>query len=136
LCARRSLAVADDDVFSPTEWRRRAPQCHGGGSSEEHVEAEGATRLVWGGGAVITIVYLLNMVPCKAVDGKTPFEVWHGKRPAVLHLKTFGCIVYVRNTKPHLKLDDKGRKMIFVGYERGTKAYKAYDSVTKKVTIT
>jgi hypothetical protein len=85
---------------------------------------------------VITIVYLLNMVPCKAVDGKTPFEVWHGKRPAVLHLKTFGCIVYVRNTKPHLKLDDKGRKMIFVGYERGTKAYKAYDSVTKKVTIT
>jgi hypothetical protein len=85
---------------------------------------------------VITTVYLLNRVPCKAVDGKTPFEVWHGKRPAVHHLKTFGCIVYVRNTKPHLKkLDDRGRKMIFVGYERGTKAYRAYDLVTK-VTIT
>jgi hypothetical protein len=85
---------------------------------------------------VITAVYLLNRVPCKAVDGKTPFEVWHGKRPAVHHLKTFGCIVYVCNTKPHLKkLDDRGRKMIFVGYERGTKAYRAYDLVTK-VTIT
>jgi hypothetical protein len=35
--------TADDAVFSPTEWRRRAPQCHGSGSSEEHAEAEGAT---------------------------------------------------------------------------------------------
>jgi hypothetical protein len=52
------------------------------------------------------------------VNGRTPFEVWDGKRPTVHHLKTFGCIVYVRNTKPHLKkLDDRGRKMIFIGYE-------------------
>jgi hypothetical protein len=86
---------------------------------------------------MITTVYLLNRVPCKVVNGKTPFEVWHGKRLTVHHLKTFGYIVYVRNTKPHLKkLDDRGRKMISVGYERGTKAYKAYDPVTKKVTIT
>jgi hypothetical protein len=43
----------------------------------------------------------------------------------------------VRNTKPHLKkLDDQGRKMIFIGYERGTKAYMAYDPVTQKVRVT
>jgi hypothetical protein len=42
----------------------------------------------------------------------------------------------VHNTKPHLKkLDDRGRKMIFVGYERGTKAYKSYDPITRRVTI-
>jgi hypothetical protein len=100
------------------------------------LKQKGLPGWFWGE-AVIIVVYLLNRVPYKAVDGKTPFEVWHGKRPAVHHLKTFGCIVYVRNTKPHLKkLDDKGRKIIFFGYERGTKAYIAYDPVTKKVTIT
>jgi hypothetical protein len=74
----------------------------------------------FGGEAVITAVYLLNRVSCKAVGGRTPFEVCYKKKPTVHHLRTFGCIVYVRNTKPHLKkLDDRSRKMIFVGYERG-----------------
>ena len=54
----------------------------------------------------------------------TPFEAWHGKKQAVHHLKTYDCIVYVWNTKPHLqKLEDCGRKMIFIGYERGSKAF-------------
>jgi hypothetical protein len=45
--------------------------------------------------------------------------------------------VYVRNTKPHLKnLEDRGKKMIFVGYEKGTKVYRAYDPMSKKVHIT
>jgi hypothetical protein len=61
--------------------------------------------------AVITAVYLLNRVPCKAVDGKTPFEVWHWKRPTVHHLKTLGCIVYVHNTKHYTsKIDQSLRK--------------------------
>jgi hypothetical protein len=48
-----------------------------------------------------------------------------------------GCIVYERNTKPNLKkLEDLKQRMIFLGYERGTKAYMAYDPITKQVTIT
>jgi hypothetical protein len=69
--------------------------------------------------------------------GMTPFEAWYGKKLAVHHLKTFGCIVYLRNTTPHLKkLEDHGRKMIFISYERGTKAYRAYDPVSRRVHIT
>jgi hypothetical protein len=67
---------------------------------------------------------------------RTPLEVWYKKKPTVHHLRTFGCIVYVRNTKTQLKkLDDRGRKMIFVGYEKGTKAFRAYDPITQRVTI-
>jgi hypothetical protein len=45
--------------------------------------------------------------------------------------------VYVRNTKPHWKkLEDHGRKIVFVGYERGTKAYRAYDPTTGRVQVT
>jgi hypothetical protein len=43
----------------------------------------------------------------------------------------------VRNTMPHLKkLEDRGRKMIFVGYKSGSKAYCAYDPITKHVCVT
>jgi hypothetical protein len=50
---------------------------------------------------------------------------------------TFGCIVYVKTTKPFLsKLEDRGWQMIFVGYEQGTKAYRVYDPVTDHVHIT
>jgi hypothetical protein len=55
----------------------------------------------------------------------------------VHHLRTFGCIVYVRNTTPHLKkLEDHGRKMIFVGYESNSMAYRVYDPITKHVHVT
>ena len=100
------------------------------------LKAKGLPGWFWGE-AVSTAVYVLNRCPTKSVDSMTPFEAWHGKKPAVHHLKTFGCIVYVRNTTPHLKkLEDRGRKMIFVGYERGSKAYRAYDPVTKRVHVT
>jgi hypothetical protein len=82
-------------------------------------------------------VYVLNRCPTKSVDGKTPFEAWHGRKPMVHHLRTFGCIMYVQNTTPHLKkLEDRGRKMIFVGYESGSKAYRVYDPITKRVHVT
>jgi hypothetical protein len=82
-------------------------------------------------------VYVLIRSPMKSVDGMTPFEAWHGWKPTVHHLRTFGCIVYVRNMTPHLKkLEDRGRKMIFVGYESGSKAYHAYDPITKRVHVT
>jgi hypothetical protein len=86
---------------------------------------------------VNAVVYVLNRCPTKSVDGMTPFEAWHGRKPMVHHLKTFRCIVYVRNTTPHLKkLEDRGRKMIFVGYESDSKAYRAYDPVIKLVHVT
>jgi hypothetical protein len=52
---------------------------------------------------VSTIVYVLNRCPTKSVDSMSPFVAWHGKKPVVHHLRTFRCIMYVRNTAPHLK---------------------------------
>jgi hypothetical protein len=82
-------------------------------------------------------VYVLNRCPTKSVDGMTPFETWHRRKPMVHHLRTFGCIMYVRNTMSHLKkLEDHGCKMIFIGYESGSKAYRAYDPITKHIHVT
>jgi hypothetical protein len=82
-------------------------------------------------------MYVLNRCPMKSVDGMTPFEAWHERKLMVHHLRTFGCIMYVRNTTSHLKkLEDRGRKMIIVGYESGSKAYRAYDPIIKRVHVT
>jgi hypothetical protein len=70
----------------------------------------------------VTTVYVLNISLTKGVARKTPYEACHGRKPSVHHLRTFGCVAYVKNTSPNLKkLDDRSRPMIFVGYEHGTK---------------
>jgi hypothetical protein len=71
-----------------------------------------------------------------SVEGATPYEVWFGQKPSVQHLRTFGCIGYVKDTRPHLtKLEDRGRQTVFIGYEQGTKGYMMYDPMGKKVHI-
>jgi hypothetical protein len=86
------------------------------------LKVKGLPGWFWGE-AVKVAAYVLNWCPTKCVVGMTPFEAWHGKKPVVHHLRTFRCIVYVRNTTPHLKkLEDHGRKMIFIAYESGFKA--------------
>jgi hypothetical protein len=31
---------------------------------------------------VVTAVYILNRSPTKALNGMTPYEAWHGRKPA------------------------------------------------------
>ena len=53
-------------------------------------------------------VFILNHAPTKALKGKTLFEAWHGRKPSVSFLWTFGCIGHVRKTKSVLtKLEDR-----------------------------
>jgi transposase InsO family protein len=53
------------------------------------LKAKGLPGWFWGE-AVNTVVYVLNICPMKSVDDMTPFEAWHGRKPTVHHLKTFG----------------------------------------------
>jgi hypothetical protein len=100
------------------------------------LKVKGLPGWFWGE-AVNTAVYVLNRCSTKSDAGITPFEACHGRKPSVHHLRTFGCIVYVWNTTPHLtKLEDRGHKMIFVGYESGSKPYCVYDPITKRVHMT
>jgi IS30 family transposase len=59
------------------------------------LKSKGVPSKYWGE-AINTAVYLLNRSPTKSLDGKTPYEAWHGKRPRVDHLRTFGCIAHVK----------------------------------------
>ena len=63
------------------------------------------------GEAVTTAYALLNRTPTKSLAGMTPFEAWHGRKPNVHYLRTFGCVVHVKDTRPGLKkLDERSRR--------------------------
>ncbi|KAF8690661.1 hypothetical protein HU200_041034 [Digitaria exilis] len=88
------------------------------------------------GEVVATAVYLLNHALTKAVDAMTLFEAWYGYKPDVRHLRTFGCVAYIRTTKPHLKkFDDRGTAAVFIGYELGSKAWRFYDPATRRAVV-
>jgi hypothetical protein len=88
------------------------------------------------GEAVSTAVYVLNRCPTQSVDGCTPYEVWHGVKPAVHHLCTFGCVAHVKQGNKKLsKLEDRSTPMVFIGYERGSKAWRFYNPSTERVHI-
>lgn len=88
------------------------------------------------GEAVTTAVYLLNRAPTKSLQGRTPYEAWYKKKPKVHHLRTFGCVVHVKQVGPGItKLSDRSIPMVFIGYEKGTKGYRCYDPVAKKLHI-
>jgi hypothetical protein len=80
------------------------------------------------GEAVHTAVFLLNRAPTSALDGLTPYQAWYKKKPHVHFLKVFGCVAYIKNLRPHLsKLDDRRQKVVFIGYQDGSKAYHFYN---------
>jgi hypothetical protein len=89
------------------------------------------------GEAVMTVVFLLNCAPTRSLVGRTPYEAWYGEKPAVHFLCVFGCMAHVKVTKPNAgKLDDRSVKMVMIGYEPGSKAYRVFDPVVNRVHVT
>ncbi|KAL0416080.1 UNVERIFIED_CONTAM: Retrovirus-related Pol polyprotein from transposon TNT 1-94 [Sesamum latifolium] len=86
--------------------------------------------------AVYAVVYLLNRLPTKGVEGMTPIEAWSKVKPTTKHLKTFGSVCYfqIPNAK-RSKLEQKAEMGIFLGYASMTKGCRIYNVQTNKVMI-
>lgn len=77
---------------------------------------------------VVVAAYILNGCLTKSVRDKTPEEAWSGRRPSIRHLRVFGYITYAYVLDQlKKKLDDKGERCIFIGYDIDLKAYKLYN---------
>ncbi|WJZ86304.1 hypothetical protein VitviT2T_005772 [Vitis vinifera] len=92
-------------------------------------------KLLWAE-AVNTSVYLLNRLPTKSVQSKTPIEAWSGVKPSVKHMKVFGsfCYLHVPSVKKG-ELDEKAEKGVFVGYVAESKGYRIYSLNRMKIVI-
>ena len=86
--------------------------------------------------ATRTLVYVQNRTPHRVLKNKTPEEVFSSKKLEVIHLRIFGCLVYIHIPKEkRTKLDPSGKKGIIVGYSESSKAYKIYFPGYKKIDI-
>ena len=87
--------------------------------------------------AISAACYVKNRLPTSCLkDNQTPYECWYGRAPNVEHLRIFGCTAYVHvNDQARQKLDMKSEKMIFVGYQFGTKGYRVYDPKKQKIFV-
>jgi transposase InsO family protein len=85
---------------------------------------------------VITVVFILNRSPTQSVGVMTPYEVWHGVKPSVSYFHTFAYVAHVKQGSKHLgKLEDRNTMMVFIGYELGSKAWRFYNPVTRRVHV-
>ena len=68
---------------------------------------------IYWGEAVMTAVQALN--------GKTPYEAWHGRKPVVSHLRVFGCLAFAKELDHVGKLNDRSTSGVFIGTRRASR---------------
>lgn len=64
------------------------------------------------GECVKTTVYLINKLPTTVLQGKTPFELLHGKEPKIDYLRVFGYLCYASSLPRGNKLDSRDKKQL------------------------
>lgn len=86
--------------------------------------------------AVATAVFLKNRVVTSLIKEATPYERWNGRKPNLKNLRVFGCSAYALIPKNLIsKLDERSKRMCFVGYATNPTGYRLYDFNTKKMFI-
>nr|GEW17429.1 ribonuclease H-like domain, reverse transcriptase, RNA-dependent DNA polymerase [Tanacetum cinerariifolium] len=82
--------------------------------------------------AVRHAIYILNSVPTKVLEDIIPYEAIKRRKPNLENLRVFGCIAYAKVPSQHLiKLDDRSTKMVYLGNEQGSKAFRLFDPTTQ-----
>jgi len=77
--------------------------------------------------AIKTAVYIYNRVTSRALPvGKTPFDLWTGNMPNVIHMRVFGSTFWVVLHKSHIDgwFGYEAAKGVFLGYPDGSTAHK------------
>lgn len=92
-------------------------------------------RKMWGE-AIRHSIYILNRVPTRALTNMTPYEARYGRKPNLGYVRIFGCLAYMKTQGRSVqKLEDRSKKVVNLGKEPGTKGYRLYDPVDKRVWI-
>jgi len=58
------------------------------------MHGKGLPKKLWAEAANIA-VFMLNRLPTKALQQRTPFEGWYVYKPRLQNLKTFGCLCFI-----------------------------------------
>jgi hypothetical protein len=84
-----------------------------------------------------TAALLANLLPTAALPcGRTPHEMWIGKKPDVSFLREIGCkaFVLVQNVY-NPKVFSRSHEGVFVGYDTTSKAYRVWCPSMRKIIV-
>jgi hypothetical protein len=79
--------------------------------------------------------YIKNRAPTRSLENKTPYEVWHGCRPDLLHLRELGCKAWVLTMTENPKILPRSVECILVGYSENSKAYRCWHRSSGRIHI-
>lgn len=87
--------------------------------------------------AFTSATYIINRLPSKLLQNKSPFELLFGASPNYDTFRIFGCRVfpYLRDYAPH-KLAPRSISCVFIGYNTNYKGYQCLDLSTSRVYTT
>ena len=81
---------------------------------------------------IITAAYIKNRSPASGLP-KTPYELWHNKKPDLSNLHIIGCTAYAHTLKQgRKKLTPHSKRYLLVGYE-GHSIYRLWDPIANTV---
>ncbi|GKB74386.1 retrovirus-related pol polyprotein from transposon TNT 1-94 [Tanacetum coccineum] len=83
--------------------------------------------------AIDTSTYILNRILIRPILGKTPYEIYRGRKPTLEYFKVFGSKCFILNTKDNLtKFDSNSYEVVFLRYSQNSKAYIILNKYTMK----
>ncbi|GKF59260.1 putative ribonuclease H-like domain-containing protein, partial [Tanacetum coccineum] len=84
--------------------------------------------------AVSIACFVQNRVLVVKPHNKTSYELFRGFKPTLSFMRPFRCHVTIINTLDSLgKFDGKSDKGFFVGYSSSSKAFRVYNTSTRRV---
>ena len=89
------------------------------------------------GDALVTAVYIRNRVTSRNLPlNKTPYSLWHGRKPDVSHMRVFGCRCWYKINSPHQpSLNSRSSEALMIGYASNYKGYKLWDENKGEVVV-
>lgn len=86
--------------------------------------------------ALLAAVDIVNALPNRSNNNKSPDFIWYGKNTKFDNFKIFGSKAMVLKPAQHRsKLDAKTHECIFLRYANDAKAFRLFDMTTKKIVI-
>ena len=98
--------------------------------------ANASMPLKFWGEAFLAANYLINLLPSKVIDFKTPVELLFQEKPDYKSLRVFGCACWP-NLRPYNthKLAFRSTRCAFLGYSSRHKGFKCLDISTGRIYI-
>ncbi|XP_019261720.1 PREDICTED: uncharacterized protein LOC109239589 [Nicotiana attenuata] len=90
---------------------------------------------LWGD-CLLTATYIINRLPSRLLQNKSPYELLFGKTPSYSHLRTFGRLCFATVPIPQRdKLKPRVIPCVFLGYPFAKKGYKLYNLQSKQYFV-